>query len=310
MISRTGMTLDSRFGRHAVPVLLLGAAGIAFAPIFVRLSEIGPVATALWRVGLALPVLWLLAGRQTGGIGRRIKPSSARDVALLLLAGLFFAGDLAAWHIALSYTTVANATLLANLAPVFVTIFSWVLFGERFGVRFLVGLVLAMFGSALLISNSLRFSMDNFFGDLLGVLTAVFYAAYLLAISRLRHRFTVQAIMAWAAIGTVIGVLPLVAIRGEIWIAATGQGWLVLIGLALVSHVFGQGAIAFALAHLPAAFSSVSLLVQPLLAALFAWVIFGEALGVVQGLGAVVILVGVRLAHLAVIADRAPPLRV
>ena len=42
--------------------LIIGAVGIAFAPIFVRLSELGPSATGFHRMFLALPVLWLWAG--------------------------------------------------------------------------------------------------------------------------------------------------------------------------------------------------------------------------------------------------------
>ena len=84
---------------------------------------------------------------------------------------------------------------------------------------------------------------------------------------------------------------------GERFLPVDMRGWLVLIALALVSHIGGQGLIAFALAHLPAAFSSVSLLLQPVLAALFAWLLLGELLGPSQALGGALVLLGILIAR-------------
>jgi drug/metabolite transporter (DMT)-like permease len=70
-----------------------------------------------------------------------------------------------------------------------------------------------------------------------------------------------------------------------------------LVGLALISHAAGQGLIAYALAHLPAAFSSVSLLFQPVMAALFAWLLLGEGMVPLQLLGGLIVLAGIYLAR-------------
>jgi drug/metabolite transporter (DMT)-like permease len=77
----------------------------------------------------------------------------------------------------------------------------------------------------------------------------------------------------------------------------TVLGWAFLLGLALVSHAAGQGLIAHALAHLPAAFSSVSLLFQPVMAAAFAWILLSEAPVPLQIAGACVVLAGIYLAQ-------------
>ena len=110
----------------ALAALVLGAVLIAFAPIFVRISQTGPVATAFWRLALALPALWIWAGWE----GRQGSDTAASR-SVLILAGLFFAGDLAVWHWSIQLTSVANSTLLANLAPIFVTIGAWLLYRER-----------------------------------------------------------------------------------------------------------------------------------------------------------------------------------
>src|SRR5688572_19915133 len=135
----------------AVAALILGATCIALSPIFVRVSEAGPTATAFWRVALAVPVLWLLyflkskqrAGRYAG------------KWPLLLAAGFAFAGDLGFWHASVMLTSVANSTLLANLASIFVTLAAWIFLRQRPSRLVLVGLGAALVGVTLLVHTSL-----------------------------------------------------------------------------------------------------------------------------------------------------------
>lgn len=287
--------------RLALPALLLGAIGIAFAPIFVRVSEVGPIATAFWRLALAMPALWLWMAVEDRR-GRRSttpprKPKGLKDIALLSLPGVFFAGDLGFWHISITLTSVANATLLANFAPVFVTLFGWLLFGLRVTRTFVGGMVLALAGAVTLMGESLTISSDHLAGDGLGIITAAFYAGYILAVGRLRVHYSTATIMAWSAVSNTVILLVAAVLAGEVLWPATITAWGVLIGLALVSHVGGQSLIAYALAHLPASFGSVSLLLQPAVAALLAWVLLSEPLSAWQGLGGLVILVGILLAR-------------
>ena len=286
-----------RIARIALAALLCGAVGIAFAPIFVRLSELGPTATAFHRLALALPALWLWRHAESRGARPTARPASRSDYRALVVAGLLFAGDLAFWHWSIRFTTVANATLLANFAPVFVTLAAFALFGERFSRTFLVGMALALVGACVLMGRSFTLSLTHLLGDALGIVTAMFYAGYIVAVGRLRARFSTATIMAWSGLVTCAALLPVALLSGESLIATTAFGWAMLLGLALVSHAGGQSLIAYALAHLPAAFSSVSLLLQPAVAALLAWIILGEALGPWQALGALVILVGIYLAR-------------
>ncbi len=273
---------------------MAGAVAIGFAPVFVRLSELGPIATAFYRLFFALPVLWFWLSRQ-GGKGR--SPRNARDVLGLGVAGVLFAADLSVWHWSIHFTSVANATLLANFAPVFVTFGAWLFFRERFTRTFLTGLVLGVLGVAVLMGDSVSLGARNLAGDGLGLLTAVFYGGYILAVSRLRRRLSTVTIMAWSGTVTCVLLLPVALLSGEGIYAATAFGWAVLVGLALISHAGGQSLIAYALAHLPAAFSSVSLLLQPVIAALLAWVLLAEPLRSVQALGALIILLAIVLAR-------------
>jgi drug/metabolite transporter (DMT)-like permease len=278
--------------RPALAALFAGATFIALSPIFVRLTDVGPSASAFWRVALAAPLLWPLA--RLGA-----KPGAPRTGwPLLLAAGFAFAGDLGFWHWSIRCTSVANSTLLANLASIFVTAAMWLFWRERPSATFLVGLAAALAGVALLVRTSLAFSASALLGDALGVVTAVFYAGYILVVKALRDRGAqTLELMAITTTVTALLLLPVALASGEAFLPQSARGWLTLVALAWISHCAGQGLIAYSLAHLPAAFSSVSLLFQPVMAALFAWLLLGEALVPLQMMGAAVVLAGIYLAR-------------
>lgn len=282
--------------RFALPILLLGAAAIAFAPIFVRLSDVGPVAVGFWRLTLALPLLWALTTR--GAPAGTEKPRSLGDVGLLIITGLAFATELSLWHYSIQFTTVANSTLLANAAPVFVALIGWLFLGERFSPTFLSGLAAAVAGAAILMGDSFTLSADRLFGDMLAVTCAMFYACYLLLVSRARRRFSTGTVMLWSGIVSSAVLLPVALLTEPVLFPASLWGWGVLIALAWISHAGGQSLIANALAGLPAAMGAVGLLLQPALAAVIAWIVFDEAMGWLQGLGAAIILAGIVLARI------------
>jgi drug/metabolite transporter (DMT)-like permease len=94
-----------------------------------------------------------------------------------------------------------------------------------------------------------------------------------------------------------LALVPIALSSGETMLPATTTGWLTLVGLALVCQTAGQSLIAYAMAHLPASFSAVSLLLQPVLAALYAWALLGETVGALQLAGGMVILLGICVAR-------------
>jgi len=280
----------------AIGALLLGATAIATSALFVKVSETGPVATAFWRVFLALPLLGLwsaLGQRERHGAG------FATERGLMVAAGLFFAGDLAVWHWSIVLTSVANSTLLANLAPIFVALAAWLLFRQRLRGKFMLGLAIAVTGMILLIGGDFRLQGKELIGDALGVVTAMFYAGYQLTVTKLRARVATSTIMAWSGLVTAIVLLPVALLSGEQMLPVSGMGWIKLAGLALISQVAGQSLIAYAMAQLPATFSSVGLLFQPVMATLFAWLLLGEAVSALQFAGGITVLIGIRTVHLA-----------
>jgi drug/metabolite transporter (DMT)-like permease len=276
--------------------LLAGALAIGSSGIFVRLSETGPTATAFWRGALALPLLavWAWLERRAPARAAAVPAGASLREPLLLWAGVFFAGDLALWHASLMLTSVAASSLEANCAPMLVTLFAWALWGERPRLAFLISLALAFGGMLLILAPKLGAGSHALLGDALGLGTACFYAAYILAVARLRGRYGAGIVMFVSSVVFTVLLLPLGLL--EKFLPETAYGWWVLIGCAVTAQVLGQGLIAYALAHLPATFGAIGLYVQVVAAGIYAWLLLGERLAPVQIAGGVVVLVAIALA--------------
>ncbi len=287
--------------RVAFAALLGGATGIGFAPILVRWSEVGPSATAFYRILFALPLLWLFASLESPGpkpppAPAANGPAARRAFWPCAAAGLLFAADLGFWHWSIKFTTVANSTLLTNCAPFFVMLGARMLFRERITASLLLGLAAASAGAAMLVGASFQLTPRHLIGDMLALITAGFYGSYLLTIKYLRSAFSTSRILAWSGVVSCVLLWMAAFLSNEtIWIPS-GRGLAVLLCLGLVSHIGGQGLIAYALAHLPAGFSSVGLLLQPVVAAILAYGLLSEPLSLLQVAGGVVILLGILIA--------------
>jgi len=279
-----------RIETRALTALFIGAALIGFSPIFVRLSTVDPSATAFWRVALSLPFFWLWAMRMKDGRDQE-KLQKISDYKGLIYVGLFFAFDLAFWHWSIQFTTVANATLLSNLQTIVVALGSVWLFKEKLKGKFWIGLVLALIGSALLAGGSI--GTGRLLGDGMAVATALFYGAYILAAVWLRKTFRTATIMIWTGIFSALALIPISLLTENLFFPGDLNGWLIVFGLAFFCQFLGQGLIIYGLAHLPAAFSAIGLLLQPVVAAAAAWVLFGEILGAYDFAGAAAILAGI-----------------
>ncbi|MGR9174243.1 DMT family transporter [Rhizobium leguminosarum] len=295
-MSQAASTLSeaSPSNRFALAALLLGGAAIGGSPIFVRLSEVGPMATAFWRVALALiPIVIVSLMKKDAGP----KPQRLSDYGMLVLPGVMLALDLGAWHFSLTMTSVANATLLANLAPVFVTLIAFLFFSARISRIFMLGLAVALSGLVILKGGPAAIGNGDFSGDGIAMIAAFFYACYILAIGRLRSRFDTIRIMLWSTACAAVCIFPIGLIYEGHMLPATLYGWSIVFGLAFISHAGGQVAITYALAYLPAAFSSLTLLLQPVVAAILAWALLNEAIGTMQALGGAVVLAGIIVAR-------------
>jgi drug/metabolite transporter (DMT)-like permease len=279
----------------AVLALVGGAMAMGISPVFVRFAEIGPYTSAFWRIGLALPALWIWSQLEARG-APPVAPNASARVSVIV-AGLLFAGDLTFWHLAIMNTTVANATFLATLAPVWVVLGSGIFLGESVARSVFLGLALCLIGAAALIGDTWSVSPAHLDGDLYGVAASFFFGAYFLAVRRARRVYgSGRTLFLSSCVTALVLFAEAVLIEEQMW-PPTLAGVAALFALALISHSGGQGLLAFALGHLPAAFSALVTFLEAVAAAGFGWVVLGEALGTVQALGAVAIFAGIGIAR-------------
>jgi len=275
----------------AFAALVLGAVAMGASVLFVRWADVGPYASAFWRVLLALPFLfvWMrIENRSTAW------PRLDRTV---LLSGLFFTGDLFFWHLAILGTTVANATFLATTAPIWVALGAGIVLSEAVTRRALIGLALCLAGGFALLGESYGFAPQRLMGDLFGLATAFFFGAYVLAVRAARARHGAAEVM---FVSTAVSAVCLfvIAFAFEPRILPHSAGGVgALVALALISQVGGQGLVAVALGTLPATFSALVIFLEAVAAASFGWLLLNEPLGLVQALGGVLILFGIYLAR-------------
>lgn len=269
--------------------LLSGATLIGLVPIFVRFSDSGPTATAFWRMALASALIALVmrsrpVDEPAGG--------SRRAFSMALVAGVMFAGDLALFHWSIVLTSVANASLLNNLAPVFAGIVA-ALLGARLSSRYWIGVALSLTGVAVLVGRPAALGGGLPWGELAGIASALFFAFYLLMLEQARRGLSTWRVMLVSGASSTFALLPLALLTDKRVMPASLEGWMAVLALALVCHLGGQALLVYALARLSGAVAALGMLLQPAAAAFFASLIFGETLSLPQLAGAVVILAGI-----------------
>tara|TARA_Y100000590_G_scaffold129438_1_gene147975 strand:+ start:4726 stop:5607 length:882 start_codon:yes stop_codon:yes gene_type:complete len=275
--------------------LFIGAALLGASAIFVRFSETSPSLTAFYRAFLALPFLyiWVLSSKDNRVTKRSL---NKKDILILVLAGFFFGIDMAIWNWSISFTSVAHATLMANTAPIFVTLISFFILREKIKLSFFWALTLSFMGVSLVILSGSGTDSFRLLGDGLGLIAAIFYASYILAIKRLTDFLSPARTLFYATLFTAIFLFPVGLIESESFFPSTTKGWVVLIAYAFVSQSLAQGLITFGISRISAHLSSLTLLIQPVAAAIYGWLILSESLNSWQALGGLIVLAGIYLA--------------
>ncbi|WP_093801751.1 DMT family transporter [Streptomyces sp. Wb2n-11] len=300
---------EEKTGNRARPQLmvLLAVCCLALGGVFVRISEVGPVATGGYRSLLAAPMLLgmsLAAARRTRVNATAPTASGAdgpgtaarigrRDQFLIVLGGLFLAADLCLWNISFLHTSLAEANLLANLVPFIIAPLCFLLFGDRLPWRLALPALLALAGLYILVILGTGLDPQHLRGDLLALATAVFYALFLVVAKGLRERHEATRIMATLSLVCGVACFGVAALLGESLWPTSAKGWLVLIALAVTSQLLGQTLMAHAVKFLPLQLAALFVLLQPVAAAIYGLVLFDQRLSLVQMAGIGVLLVSI-----------------
>ncbi len=287
---------DLRARRLAMLQLIGGALLISFAAVFVRILEVPPTTSAFYRTlvgGIVLSTVLLLR-RQA------VRPGSKVLIALLL-AGLLFALDLAFWHRSIIYLGPGLATLLANFQVFVLALAGVLVFKEVLRPALVAGILLAFTGLVLIVGlDWTGLAPDYRRGVMLGLLTALCYGAYVLALRRAR-------VAAGTRPSSPVSDVAVASLASAAFLAifalGTGESLQVpnlreaglLLAYGLVTQVFGWVLISSSLAQLAASRIGLVLLIQPTFAYIWDVLFFARAIGIAEALGATLALTGIYL---------------
>jgi len=272
--------------------LTAGILCISWSAIFVRWTDIPGPASAFYR--LLIPSVVLLP---TFVFDREKPRLSLRTLGIISLGGLFFALDLGFYNTSILQTSAANATLLGNNTPIAVGLLTWFVFGRRPSLAFWLGLALAVSGSLVILWSDLARHPKFGLGDVFALSAAACFAVYLMATEQVRtHTSTLVFLRLAIFSSTIFLFLFNFVLRVPLGVP-NARSWAALLGLGLVSQLGGYLALTYALGHLPATITSVSLLSQGPLTALLAAILLGEPLSTAQIIGGILVLAGVGLAN-------------
>ena len=238
MVQRLSRAVGGEARGGAIACALLAVGCLALGGVFVRLSEVGPIATGGFRSLIAAPMLLLL----DAGIGLRGGPRVRermllRDHVTIALGGALLAIDLCLWNVSFFYTTLAESNLLANLVPFAAAILGWVLFRDVPDVRLVAPATLAIGGLLLLTPVGVHAEPGHLFGNAMALATAFFYTGFLVVAQGLRTRYPAPRIMALLSLWCAAVCLAVAMLRGENLLPRSVEGWLLLVVLAFTSQI-------------------------------------------------------------------------
>ena len=276
-------------------LLSLGAMLIGFAPIFVKLSSLSSSAIAFYRMFLTIPFLFIL----NYAINRRylFHVKNKSTIIYTALASLAFTTDLTLWHYSMNITSVSNATIIVNSAPIFVAVLSFILFKEKLSIEFVTSFLITYIGIIGLIYFSNNYTNGKVFGDILCMVAAFFYAVYLLVIAKLGRENSLNIIFYTTFFCCLFSTIPMVIGGGQIFPSSNSE-WINLLLLAVLCQFGGQYLITHAIGKISASEGSIGLLMQPITATILAAFLFNEILNITQIIFVFFALFGIYLARI------------
>lgn len=284
--------------------LLLGVFILSFAAIFTRIAEneLSPSATVFNRYYIATVVLvpWQIIQLRINNSSEPNQVIKLQDWAIFVLSSILGTSAIFLWASSLTQTSVANSNLLHNVTPIFAVLGGWLFLGQSFDYKFLLGMLLAIIGIFIISFGDFHSAVNSLYGDSLALLSAVFYALNYLVREKLRSKFSASTILLWTCLLSGCFTFLITLTTETQLFPNSWQTWLAVICLAVLCQIIGQGLLIHNLKQFSSAFVTLLMLTEPLLTALFAFIIFAEKLSPLNWVAFIVVLIGIYIAKLSI----------
>jgi drug/metabolite transporter (DMT)-like permease len=272
--------------------LIVGIICISFSPIFVKLAVASPLTSGFYRIFIA----WICLAPYC--IYKRQLNISRNDLLTALIGGVVFGSDIAIWNLSLTKISATISTLLANLAPVWVGLLSFLVLRKRSGVLFWVGTWIAIVGMIVLVGYSNILHLQFNIGLVYALIASVFYAIYIMITKGILRRITTVTFMFYNMLGASVFLLIICTWQHQEMLHFPTSTWLYLLGLGLICQLAGWITINYSLNYLEATKVSIALLSQTVVAGLWAMLFLKETLEFKEIAGSVIVLAGIAVTFL------------
>lgn len=276
-------------------LLSFGAALIGAAPLFVKWSSLSPAWILFYRMFLALPMLCALNFFLFGKFF--LKFNNIKSLYMCAIASIGFTVDLILWHWSMDITTVANATIIVNSAPLFVALLAFIFFKEKITSKFILCFLITYLGLIGLIYFSNSYKDGSIYGDIGAIIAAFSYAIYILVLSKLGHEEPALVIF-YTTLFCCIFSIPFATINSGIQIPLNINEWMNFLLLAFLCQFGGQFLITIGLGKVASSIGALGLLMQPITATILAAYFFNELLNISQIIFVIIALFGIYLSRL------------
>jgi drug/metabolite transporter (DMT)-like permease len=270
--------------------LAFGILCISIFPILVKLRLTPGLISAFYRMAISLSLLlpYVL-------FTKKLKLPNNKNLILGVLCGVLFASDVAVWNIAIQNSSATQASLLVNLAPLWVGIISYVFLNTKPATNFWIGTTVALFGMAMLVGFKFFLELDFDTAFILAVLAGVLYSIYLLVSKKVLSQMDVLSFMTISLLSSSVFLGVVCALLDEPFFGFSDTGWLVLFIQAVVCQLTAWLSISYATQHMRTTRVSLSLLGQAVLTSVLAWFFLDEKITLNMIIGGLILLLGIRI---------------
>ncbi|MDB5136772.1 MAG: family transporter [Mucilaginibacter sp.] len=272
--------------------LIIGIFCISFSPIFVKLAVAPPITSAFYRIFLA----WLVLAPYCIYKGKL--KIGYQELLIALLGGVIFGADIAIWNLSLLKISATISTLVANLAPVWVGLLSFLILRKRSGVLFWAGTWIAILGMIILVGYQHILHLQFNIGLVYALIASLLYALYIMITKGILRKISTLTFMFYNMLGASVFLLLICRYQDNEMLHFSTSTWLYLLGMGMICQLVGWITINYSLNYLDATKVSIALLSQTVIAGFWAMLFLNERLEFKEIAGSVIVLAGIAVTFL------------
>ncbi|WP_312819908.1 DMT family transporter [Kaistella carnis] len=270
--------------------LFIGILCISIFPVIVRMNLTSGLISAFYRMAIATAIILPFALYT-----KKLKLESIKMLLPIMVCGILFASDIAVWNISIQNSTATQATLLTNLSPIWVGVFSLIFLNFRPRRSFWLGTVIALIGMAVFVGVDTILNLQLDFAFFLGILSGVLYALYILVSKTVLEKLEVITFITYSMIFSTLFLFIINVVFGEQFFGFSNVAWVSLLIQGIVCQLIAWLLISYSTQNMRATRVSLSLLSQAIFATILAAIFLNEKISVIQMVGSVIILAGIAI---------------